>query len=65
METEIDTYNYAEFVGSEDWLSFRSILPVGSTAPDFTGTDLASGEPRKLSDYWARQDLLIEFGSFT
>ena len=33
---EGEAYNYAEFVGGEDFLEFRTILPVGSAAPDFT-----------------------------
>jgi hypothetical protein len=60
-----DDYNYAVFRGSEDFVSFRSALPVGSVAPDFAAADLATGGAVKLSACWAAHDLLIEFGSFT
>ncbi len=63
--TEIEQYNYREFVGSDNFLSFRTALPVGSRAPDFTATLLATGEPVRFSDYWRDRDLLLEFGSLT
>jgi hypothetical protein len=62
---ETEAYNYTEFVGSEDFLAFRTILQVGSPAPDFTATLLESGQPVRLSDYWRQRDVLIEFGSLT
>ena len=61
---EIETYNYSEFVGS-DFLPFRTHLPVGSSAPDFQAIPLETGQPVRLSDYWKKSDLLIEFGSLT
>lgn len=61
---EIDTYNYGDFVGS-DFLPFRTHLPVGSSAPDFQAILLATGQPVRLSDYWKKGDLLVEFGSLT
>lgn len=64
-QTEIEKYNYGEFVGSEDFLAFRTILPVGSLVPDFQATLLATGQPVRLSDYWRKSDLVIEFGSLT
>jgi hypothetical protein len=63
-QTEIERYNYSEFVGS-DFLPFRTHLPVGSPAPDFQATLLETGRLVQLSDYWKRGDLLIEFGSLT
>ncbi len=63
-QTEIERYNYSDFVGS-DFLPFRTHLPVGSPAPDFQATLLETGRPVRLSDYWKRSDLLIEFGSLT
>lgn len=67
MAEEIDlrSYNYATFVGSDNFLAFRSVLPVGSTAPDFAVTLLETGEPASISDYWRDRDVLIEFGSLT
>jgi peroxiredoxin len=46
-------------------MEFRTLLPVGSSAPDFEATLLEAGVQVKLSDYWKRNDVLIEFGSFT
>lgn len=62
---EVESYNYSVFVGSEDFMDFRTLLPVGSPAPDFQATLLDTGLPTKLSDYWKRNDVLVEFGSFT
>jgi len=58
-------YNYAEFIGDDDFLAFRTVLPVGSVAPDVAVTVAATGEPERLSDYWRDADLVIEFGSLT
>jgi hypothetical protein len=59
------TYNYAEFIGDDDFLAFRTTLPVGSPAPDVRVTVAASGEPMRLSEHWRDDDLVIEFGSLT
>jgi len=64
-ETEIEIYNYSEFVGSEEFMTFRTHLPVGSSAPDCEAKLLETGQPVKLSEYWKKSDVLIEFGSFT
>lgn len=63
-QIEIERYNYSEFVGS-DFLPFRTHLPVGSSAPDFQATLLETGQRVRLSDYWKKGDLLVEFGSLT
>ena len=60
-----DPYNYTIFQPKEDFIAFRTILQVGSPAPDFTATLLETGQPVRLSDYWQERDLLIEFGSLT
>ncbi len=60
-----DAYNYARFVGDDDFLAFRTALPVGSKAPDVPVVVAATGESAQLSDYWRDRDLLIEFGSLT
>ena len=59
------TYNYTEFIGDDDFLGFRTALPVGSAAPDVAVTVAATGERGCLSDYWREADLVIEFGSLT
>jgi hypothetical protein len=63
--SETSPYNYEVFLGEEDFLAFRSALPVGSAAPDFPLVDEATGETVRLSDYWKGADLVIEFGSLT
>jgi hypothetical protein len=63
--SEIENYNYSVFVGTENFMDFRTLLPVGSPAPDFEAVLLETGLPVKLSEYWKRNDVLIEFGSLT
>jgi hypothetical protein len=63
-QAEIERYNYSDFVGS-DFLRFRTHLPVGSSAPDLTARLLETGQAVRLSDYWKRNDLVVEFGSLT
>lgn len=63
--TGADTYNYTTFIGDDDFLAFRSALPVGSSAPSVPVVDIDSGETSQLSEYWNGQDLVIEFGSLT
>jgi hypothetical protein len=60
-----EEYNYGVFEGKEDFAGFRTLLQVGTQAPDFTATLLASGASVKLSEYWRKQDVVIEFGSYT
>ena len=62
---DVEGYNYSVFVGSEDFMDFRTLVPVGSSAPDFQATLLETGLPVNLSEYWKKSDVLIEFGSFT
>ena len=62
---EIDPYNYTIFEAKEDFVGFRTVLQVGSAAPDFSATLLETGQPVRLSDYWRERDVLVEFGSFT
>jgi len=64
-QAEIEKYNYSEFVGSEEFMAFRTHLPVGTSAPDFEATLLETNQKVRLSDYWKKSDLLIEFGSLT
>lgn len=62
---DIEAYNYAAFEGSDDFLAFRTALPVGSPAPDVAVKLADTGESARLSDHWRDRDLLIEFGSLT
>lgn len=62
---QLEEYNYDRFEGSEQFMAFRTVLPVGSPAPDVRAILLDSGEPVPLSDYWKKSDVLIEFGSLT
>jgi len=61
----IEAYNYSEFVGSEEFLAFRGICQVGTSAPDFETVRLDDGQKIKLSDYWKKNDVVLEFGSLT
>ncbi len=60
-----DPYNYTVFEGKEDFVTFRTILQVGSAAPDFSAVMLETGQTVRLSDYWRERDVLVEFGSLT
>ncbi len=65
-ETAVALYNYEAFMGGEsDLLGFRSKLPIGSPAPDFTAVALDNREKVQLRDYWKDGDVVIEFGSLT
>ena len=64
-QTEIELYNYSEFVGSDEFLAFRGICQVGSSAPDFETLRLDDDRKVKLSDYWKKTDVVLEFGSLT
>ena len=64
-QSDVETYNYATFEGTDDFLAFRTALPVGSLAPEAEVLLAESGEPVRLSEFWRGQDLLIEFGSLT
>ena len=48
-QTEIEIYNYSDFVRS-DFLAFRTHLPVGSSAPDFQAIMFETGHTVRLSD---------------
>ena len=63
-QTEIEKYNYCDFVSS-DFLPFRAHLPVGSSAPDCQLILLGKNQSVRLSDYWNKNDLVVEFGSLT
>ena len=65
VSLEVEEYNYAVFVGSEEYMAFRMLMQVGSPAADFNATLLETGETVRLSDYWKKNDVLIEFGSLT
>ena len=64
-QAEIEAYNYAVFEGTESFLPFRTVLPVGSVAADFPVILPETEGEARLSDYWRDRDLLIEFGSLT
>lgn len=60
-----DEYNYQIFNGQGDFEDFPNVLRAGMGAPDFTAILLETGQPVRLSDYWRKGDLVVEFGSFT
>jgi len=53
-QTEVEEYNYSVFVGSEEFVSFRTLVPVGSSAPDIQATVLDTGQSIRLSEYWKK-----------
>jgi hypothetical protein len=63
-QNEIEEYNYRDFTSS-DFLPFRTHLPVGSSAPDCHPILLETEQPVRLSDYWKKNDVVVEFGSLT
>lgn len=44
---------------------FPNLPKVGQAAPDAEVTRLSDGDRVRLSEYWNRKYLVIEFGSFT
>jgi len=50
-QAEIENYNYSVFVGSEQFMDFRTLLPVGSSGPDFEAPLLENGQTVRLSEY--------------
>ncbi len=58
-------YNYPVFEGTDDFLAFRTALPIGSITPDGEVVIAATGQRTRLSEFWRGRDLLIEFGSLT
>lgn len=66
--TEHD-YNHAVFDPGKEGnvaLRFANDSPKAtSRAPSFPLEDLDTGETVELKDYWAKENLIIEFGSFT
>ncbi len=60
-----DEYNYAVFEGTDDFLAFRTALPIGSLAPNGDVVIAATGQRARLSEFWRGNDLVIEFGSLT
>ena len=61
----MENYNYDSFGQCEDGApDFRSVAQIGSTAPDFTLTDL-DGNQVSLSSFRHKKHALVEFGSIT
>ena len=61
-------YNYADFVMDREMPNFGRFsghLHVGERAPDFPLEHLATGETVQLKALWAREMVIMEFGSFT
>ncbi len=67
-----NTYNYERFdtyvksgQDEREFSTFFDRLHAGDPAPDATLTSLADAREVRLSDFWARRNLVIEFGSYT
>jgi len=61
-QTEIEKYNYRDFISSDH---FERIYRVDSSAPDCQLILLGKNQSVRLSDYWKKNDLVVEFGSLT
>lgn len=66
------SYNYATFDGYvesgadiEEFGAFPNHLHAGDEAPDATLTSLDDGAEVSLAGLWKRQNVVVEFGSFT
>lgn len=61
----MDSYNHESYgqcdIGAPD---FRAIAKVGTTAPNFTLTNL-DGRSVSLEDFKGKKHVLLEFGSIT
>ena len=66
MDTRIS--NYVDFPldgDGEDFANFPDVIKVGQQAPDGELIDASDGSTVRLSDYWKKGVLVIEFGSIT
>jgi hypothetical protein len=64
----MSNYNYREFPLHMDgplFDAFRDVLPPCSKALDESVLDLASGNQIRLSSFWKKGALVLEFGSGT
>jgi hypothetical protein len=61
-------YNYPDFDMARESPPFEAFpggLRPGDRAPDFPLEDLESGATVHLKELWAKETVVIEFGSFT
>jgi len=61
-------YNYESFpldMDRETFARFPTVLLAGGPAPDGELIDARDGRRVRLSDFWRRGPLVIEFGSFS
>ena len=61
-------YNYADFDMEREQPPFKAFpggLRPGERAPDFALEDLDTGATVRLGELWAKETVVIEFGSFT
>ena len=64
----MDEYNYESFplkMSGGEFSAFPDVLKAGKKAPDGLLVDAATGENVRLSDYWRKGPVVIEFGSRT
>jgi hypothetical protein len=65
--TEIDLYNYDEFVPEkfERWMRFDDSPPVGKLVPDFPLWNLDRSTTSLKTEITKHAYTIVEFGSFT
>lgn len=64
----MSVYNYPSFplgMGNHDFGDFPVILKAGQQAPDGEAINASDGSKVKLSDFWKKGPMVIEFGSIT
>ena len=64
----MSVYNYPSFpqdMDNHDFGNFPTILKAGQQAPDGEVINVADGSKVKLSDFWKKGPVVIEFGSIT
>ena len=61
-------YNYASFpldMSADEFGAFADLNRAGRKAPDGELVDASDGSRVRLSDFWSKGPLMIEFGSIT
>ncbi len=64
----MNEYNYASFpvtMSAEEFAEFAGLHKAGEKAPNGELVNASDGSRVRLSDYWSKGPVMIEFGSIT
>ena len=64
----MEDYNYSSFpitMSEQEFNEFAGLHKAGEKAPDGELVNASNGSQVKLSDYWGKGPVMIEFGSIT